>query len=258
MKQILPCLPATAGLRIDVTSTKLTRKTMHTRIRSVLAAALGLALTGSLAHAQLQLSGHTTGSFDDLAEANTTVTNGAGGAWATFATGIPVSGSTQSQIAFTNDTFTNVHSGQPIQVGLFTITNGMTEIGSGAPTARFNLGLQLTSPTMQAVVLSTITFHIDHTPNLPGAIPDTFDVSFDQPGATHVGNYLVQFHVNFDPSSFQVAENATVRRGDVTVTFMPVPEPATYALWGAALLVGFVAYRRFRGAKTLPSLTAAA
>lgn len=230
---------------------------MHTRIRSVLAAALGLALTGSLAHAQLQLSGHTTGSFDDLAEANTTVSNGAGGTWATFATGIPVSGSTQSKIEFVNGTFTDVASGDPIQVGLFTITNGMTEIGSGAPTARFNLGLQLSSPTFDAVALSTITFHIDHTPNLPASNPDLFAVTFDQPSLQKIGNYLVQFHVNFSPTEFPVEENTSVQRGDVTVTFVPVPEPATYAMWGAALLVGLVAYRRIRGAKTLPSLPAA-
>ena len=231
---------------------------MQTRIRSLLAAALGLALTGSLVHAQLSLSGHTTGSFVDLAEAKTTVSNGPGGAWATFATGIPIAGSFQSKIAFTNQTFTDVHSGDPIQVGLFTITNGMTKIGSGAHTAQFDLGLQLTAPTTQTVALSHITFNIDHTPNLPGAVPDTFDVSFAQPAPTHVGNLLVQFHVNFEPASFQVAENATVRRGDVTVTFTPVPESSTYAVAGAALLVGVLLYRRFRGDKSLPALPAAA
>lgn len=227
---------------------------MHTRIRSVLAAALGLALMGSLAHAQLALSGDTTGSFVDLAEANTTVTNGPDGAWATFETGIPVSGSFKSKIAFASASFTDVHSGEPIQVGLFDITNGMTKIGSGAPTAQFNLGLNLSSPTMQAVALTTITFHIDHTVNLPGAgIPDIFAVSFNQPAPQVIAGYLVQFHVNFEPTIFQVAENATVQRGDVTVTFTPVPEPATYAAWGAALLVGLVAFRRFRGTKTLPA-----
>lgn len=230
---------------------------MHSRIRLVFAAALALALTCSMAHAQLLLSGHTTGSFVDLGEPNTTVSNAGDGSWATFATGVPVEGSVQSQIEFANDTFTNVASGQPIQVGLFSITNGMTEIGSGAQTAAFNLGLQLTSPSMQAVALTQIMFHIDHTPNLPGAIPDTFAVSFDQPGAMTIGNYLVQFNVNFDPMEFLVAENSTVQRGDVTVTFTPVPEPSTYAAWGAALLVGFVAVRRFRGAKAA-SLPAAA
>ncbi|HYD85173.1 MAG TPA: PEP-CTERM sorting domain-containing protein, partial [Opitutus sp.] len=37
-----------------------------------------------------------------------------------------------------------------------------------------------------------------------------------------------------------------------------VPEPSTYAAWGAALLVGFVAYRRFRAGKNVEALPAAA
>jgi hypothetical protein len=220
---------------------------MHLGIRSISALALGLALTCTVSHAQLLLSGHTTGTFDDLAEANTTVSNAPDGSWATFHTGIPVMGSTQSKIEFTNVTFNNVGSGEPIQVGLFNITNGMTAIGSGAPTARFNVGLQLTSPVWQTVAISTVLFHIDHTPNLPGAIPDTFSVSFSQPDPIKVKNTLVQFHINVEPLDFQVAENATVQKGDITVSFTPVPEPATYAAWGAALLVGFVAFRRFRG-----------
>lgn len=220
---------------------------MHLSIRSLTALAMGLALTCSISHAQLLLSGHTIGSFDDLAEANTTVSNAPDGSWATFHTGIPVMGSTQSKIEFSNVTFSNVGSGEPIQVGLFNITNGMTAIGSGAPTAKFNIGLQLTGPVSQTVAISSVLFHIDHTPNLPGAIPDTFSVSFSQPSPVKIQNTLVQFHINVDPLDFQVAENATVQKGDITVSFTPVPEPATYAAWGAALLVGFVALRRIRG-----------
>jgi len=221
---------------------------MQFGIRSLSALALGLALTCTVANAQLLLSGYTTGSFDDLAEANTTVTNAADGSSASYKTGIPVSGSTQSMIEFANVNFANVGYGDPIQVGLFTITNGMTQIGSGAPVARFNVGLQLTSPEMQTVAISTINFHIDHTVNLPGSrIPDVFAVSFAQPAPITVANFLVQFHVNVDPQIFRVDEDETIQKGDITVTFTPVPEPSTYAAWGAALLVGFVAYRRVRG-----------
>lgn len=231
---------------------------MHYRIRSLYAAALGLALTFSAAHAQLMLSGHTTGSFVDLTEENTTVTNGADGSWANFQTGIPMRGSTQSRIEFTNSEFTNVTSGQPIQVGLFSITNGDTQLGSGAPTALFNLGVNLTTPEARELALTQLTFHIDHTPNRPDAVPDTFSATFAQPSAVKVGDTLVQFHVNFDPAEFQIAENATVQRGDVTVSFTPVPEPSTYAAFGAALLLGVIAYRRYRGEKALPQFTGAA
>jgi len=230
------------------------------RIRSLLAPLLGLAVTCSLANAQLLLSGYTTGSFVDLSEAHTTVTNAGDGSHALFSTGIAATGSTQSKIEFWNASFTDVGFGDPIQVGVFDITNGKTLIGSGAPTAQFNLGLQLTSPEMKSLAISTVTFHIDHTINsdVDGAVPDIFSVSFDQPPPTHVGNFLVQFHLNVEPMEFQVAENATVRKGDITVTFTPVPEPATYAAWGAALLVGLVAYRRFRGGKSTPALPALA
>lgn len=231
---------------------------MHLSIRSLSSLALGLALTCTVANAQLLLSGHTTGSFDDLAEANTTVSNSADGSWAKFSTGIPVMGSTQSSIEFHNVNFSDVGSGEPIQVGLFTIKNGMTAIGSGAPIARFNVGLELTSPEMQSLAISVINFHIDHTVNPPsgGGIPDTFSVSFEQPSPVKIQNTLVQFHVNVSPLEFQVAENATIQKGDITVSFTPVPEPATYAAWGAALLVGFVAYRRVRGGQALASVPA--
>ncbi|HYP16535.1 MAG TPA: choice-of-anchor K domain-containing protein [Opitutus sp.] len=202
-----------------------------------------------MAHAQLLLSGKTTGSFVDLAEANTTVTNTPDGSYAKFSTGIPFGASTQSSIEFSNDTFTDVGYGEPIQVGLFTIVNGRTLVGTGAPTAQFNLGLELTSPAWQEVALSTITFNIDHTPNSGSTIPDQFSVSFNQPAPLHIGDYLVQFHVHFDPTEFVVGEDTSVTRGDITVTFTPVPEPSTYAAFGAALLVGVVAYRRFRGDK---------
>lgn len=225
---------------------------MHRSIRSLSALASGLMLTAVLANAQLLLSGHTTGSFQDLTEENTTVTNSADGSSASFRTGVATEGSTQSRIAFENVEFNNVGSGQPIQVGLFDITNGVTVLGSGAETAQFDLGLHLTSPEMQTLALTTLTFHIDHTPNTPGAIPDTFGVTFEQPAPVQIQNTLVQFRVNVDPSEFQIAENGTTQKGDITVTFTPVPEPSTYAAWGAALLVGFVGYRRFRASRASP------
>ena len=232
---------------------------MYHALRALSALALAAGLSAPVAHAQLHLSGQTTGYFDDLSEANTTVVNAADHSSASFATGVPVMGSTQSKIVFQDATFTNVSSGDTLQSGLFTITNGMTAIGSGAPTARFNLGLKLTSPTSEAVVVDTITFHIDHTPNTPGAIPDIFSVSFDQPNPVTIDNTLVRFKVNVNPLDFQVPENATVKKGDILVSFTPVsftpvPEPATYALWGSALLLGLVGCRRFRSRHAVEAL----
>lgn len=235
---------------------------MHMLIssRTLSALVLSAGLLAPAAQAQLRLSGYTTGYFDDLSEPNTTVTNAPDHSSATFVTGIPVAGSTQSKIAFQNATFSNIGSGDPIQTGLFTITNGMTEIGSGAPSAQFNLGLYLTSPGGGSIAINTIRFHIDHTPNLPDAIPDAFSVSFEQPEPVKIQNTLVRFHVNVTPLEFAVPEDGTVEKGDIRVSFSevftPVPEPSTYAWWGAATLLGLVGmrqYRRRRGAATQPT-----
>jgi hypothetical protein len=226
--------------------------------RLLSALSLAALLVAPAAHAQLMLSGHTTGSFDDLGSPNTTVVNAPDGESASFHTGIPVSGSTQSSIQFTNVNFSNVESGEPIQVGLFNIRNGMTVIGSGQETAVFNLGLELTGPESMSLAIGSINFHIDHTPNLPALIPDAFAVSFNQPPPVMIQNTLVQFHINVEPLEFPLAENATVQKGDITATFTPVPEPSTYALGGAVLLVGAAAYRRFRSRSVVPALPVAA
>src|SRR5690606_36690756 len=116
-------------------------------------------LTGAEASAKHMLTRDTTGSFDDLGQPNTTVVNAADGSSATFHTGIPVMGSTQSSVSFTNVDFMNVESGEPIQVGLFHILNGMTEIGSGQQTAVLNLGLDLTGPESLSLAIGSINFH---------------------------------------------------------------------------------------------------
>lgn len=230
---------------------------MHSTLRLLSTLTLG-ALLASAAHAQLSLTGHTTGYFDDLGSPNTTVVNAPDWTSATFHTGIPVTGSMQSSISFMNVDFTNVQSGEPIQVGLFNIVNGMTEIGSGQQTAVFNLGLELTGPENLTLAIGQINFHIDHTPNLPSLVPDTFAVSFEQPPPVQIQDTLVQFHINVDPLKFPLAENATIRKGDITATFTPVPEPSTYALAGSILLVGMIGYRRFRGRLTVQQVPAAA
>lgn len=218
---------------------------MHSRLHSLLtAAALGLALLVPAANAQLLLSGSTTGSFVDPSLPNTTVTNTP--TTALFSTGIPDTGSFQTSILFQNSTFVNAASGDPIQVGAFTITNGVTLLGSAAATATFNLGLQLTSPVATSFGLTQFVFAIDNTPNGPGGVPDSFGVSFVQPAPIWIDGTLVTFHVVYEPSETVVPEGSSIVRGDIYATFSPVPEPSTYALWGSALLIGVVAWRRFR------------
>lgn len=231
---------------------------MQNTLRLLFALSLAALVVAPAAHAQLMLTGHTTGWFENLGSPNTTVVNAPNGESASFHTGIPVSGSTQSSIQFANVNFANVQSGEPIQVGLFNITNGMTQIGSGQQTAVFNLGLELTGPENLSLAIGQINFHIDHTPNLSALIPDMFAISFKQPPPMLIQNTLVQFHINVDPKEFPLAENDTVRKGDITATFTPVPEPSTYALGGTVLLMGIIGYRRFRGRSAVSQLPASA
>lgn len=210
--------------------------------RKFLGLSAALIFSVSVAHAQLLLSGHTTGSFDDLGQPNTTVNNAPDGSWANFRTGIAASGSTQSSIEFANASFSNgFGSADPGWVVQHPQRHDAHRIGPAHRNVQSRT--QLTSPEWQTLAINTITFHIDHTPNIVRAIPDTFSVSFEQPAPIKIQDTWVQFHVNVDPLDFQIAENATVRKGDITVSFTPVPEPGTYALAGSVMLLGLAAYR---------------
>ena len=213
---------------------------------------MGLALLASSARADLTLSGNSTGSFDDLSQPNTTIVNAADGTSATWTSGIPVPPTTlPTSIMFNSQTFTDVTSGQPIDVGIFQIHNGIDKVGSTATTATFNLGLNITSPNMESLPLSTFVFSIDNTINGPTLVPDQFGVTFTKPAPVVIDGNLVKFDVVFAPPSPTDPEGATVTRGDIFVSFTPVPEPSTYALWGALLVGGLIAYRRFGAARGL-------
>src|SRR5690606_19856247 len=130
----------------------------------------------TVAHAQLQISGNVYGSFDDLGQPNTTVTNSADGSYALFASGIPYTAAdTQSMIEFNGQSFTYIGEAW-VASDLFTITNGVTLLGSTAPTAAFNLSIEITDPSSGMHSLSTLVFGIDATPNTNGFNPDVFEL----------------------------------------------------------------------------------
>jgi hypothetical protein len=210
-------------------------------------AALGLALLGTTAKADLVLSGETTGSFESApitpSTATVTITNDSTTDTALWQSGVGDPGAPTS-ILFQGEDFVDVTSGMPIDVGLFTIHNGIDELGTTADDAFFDLGLNLTTPVTESVFLTTFDFGINNTPNNPSLKPDTYSVNFTEPPPMYVDDYLVKFNVVFSPPVIAVGEGDTTTRGDVFVTFTPVPEPSTYALWGALLLGGIIAYRR--------------
>ena len=222
---------------------------MYFRKLSLSASALGLALTFSGAQAQQFLSGWTTGHFETKSRPHTTVNNGSNSA--TFKTGKPFGGSTPSKIGFTAATFNSVDSGQPIHLGLFEFTNGIIWGGTGASTVKFHLGLAITAPEMQVIEIGTITFHLDHTRNFPGDVDDGFSATFVPHAPVRIQNSLVQFSLDVTPLAFQLPENGTLFKTDITMSFAPVPEPSTYAAWIAASSLVFAVYLRVRAQRKL-------
>lgn len=224
---------------------------MNTKIRILFATALlGLTAIGGTARAELLLSGRTTGSFVDPGLEDTTVTNDPEGDSASFVTGEPFATPFATSLTFEGASFANIASGDPISIGILTIQNGSTLLGTTATEAVFNLGLDLDIPSLGLISLTQFVISIDTTPNSGSAIPDVFGVSFAPPAPVVIPGYVLNFSIEFEPLDLVVSEGATLTKGDIFVTFSPeitpIPEPSTYALAGAALLAVVVGVRRMK------------
>ena len=220
---------------------------MKKRLRIIVGLATGLALAASAAHA-LTLSGSTAGFFQGTSSGSTIITNTPDGSFASFRTGVPVGQSFKSGVEFTAVDFTNIQSGDTFALGSLVYYNGVTKIGTSSAEALFDFYINLTSPTVSSLLLTTVKFGIDATVNPKGNLkPDVFTASFTQPPPVLIDGTWVKFTINDLPDSTPVRENHFVKLADVTVTFLsPVPEPATYGLMGAIGLMGLAGYRRFR------------
>jgi hypothetical protein len=233
---------------------------MKNRLRLLVGSVMGLALAAG-AHA-LTLSGSTAGFFEGVSSGNTVVTNVPDGSFASFRTGKPVSGSFKSGVAFSGSDFTGITSGDTFALGSISYYNGVTKIGTSSAEALFDFYINLDSPTVSTLLLTTVKFGIDATiNNSENKNPDLFTASFTQPAPVLIDGTWVKFTINDLPGSTQVKENTIVTLADVTVTFLnPVPEPATYGLMGALGLMGLAGYRRFRasrGGSTMAPMAAA-
>lgn len=222
------------------------------------AAALAV-LLATAAHAQLLLTGRVTGSFTDTAGPNDTVYNASDGSYSYFASGIPEhSSDKQTEIQFWQKSFTDQGPGL-VADNIFTVTNGRTLLHSTATAAHFSLWVDITSPESHSGQLTAIPFTIENTPNGadPNSVNDNYTISASPISPFVIDGYRVQF--TFDaPPSFTIAENSSAQVGSLSVTFTPVPEPATYGAIGAAVLLGLIGFRMINRRKATPIAAAAA
>ncbi len=167
-----------------------------------------------------------------------------------------------SRISFFGGTFTNltipvdpgaVLNPVGIPVGVpgfnvdFNIFNGNEH---GNTSAKFELFASFTAPVVTLVDLGQITFNLA----APG------DISYTESAVMvptfNLGGSTIKFALDIN-KSYTILNGAT-KNFDDTASFslVAVPEPSTYALWGAAALVGIVAVRRYKASTPGPTMPA--
>jgi hypothetical protein len=204
-----------------------------------------------MAHAQLLLSGKVTGQFTGAPGPHDTIYNAPDGSSAWIKSGIPEHPwDKQTAIQFGQKNFTNIGPGL-VASDLFKVTNGRTLLHSTATAAHFDLSLTLTSPVSHSSLLSSIAFTIENTPNGPDphSVDDNYTITASPIAPFKIDNTWVQFKF-VAPASFSIHENQSMYVGDLYVSFVPVPEPATYGMIGAALLTGLIGFRALRRRST--------
>jgi hypothetical protein len=212
--------------------------------------ALGLACLVSTAQAALLLSGSTQAAFQGSSSGWTEINNAPDGSFASYRTGLPVTGSFKSGVVFDGSDFVDISDGDDFSFGLITYYNGRTLVGTSAAVAKLDVWLDLSDPAWSPLLLTTITFVIDPSLNAGGLIPDFFLAAYSQPDPIWIDGYKVQFTIEDLPLiTLTVGEGMVETMGNLHVEITPIPEPATYGMIASASLLGLAAYRRFRGQK---------
>jgi len=218
---------------------------MHSTFKHLVQAAVAAALLSTAAHAQLMLSGRITGMFTDSPGAHDTIYNAPDGSFASFKSGVPEHPwYPQTMVEFSQQTFTDIGPGL-VADDIFKVTNGRNLLGTTADAAHFNLWVEITSPESHSSLLTPISFAINNTPNGNTNVDDMYHVSSSAIAPFKIDDTMVQFKFSA-PSGFSLHENSSGYVGSLWVNFTPVPEPSTYAISGAALLLGLTALRAYR------------
>jgi hypothetical protein len=231
---------------------------MNTFIKFFLAVAtFGVAVALPSAHAQLLLTGSTYGEFVDPGLAHTTVTNGP--VTSLFESGVPFRPKapffdTKTSIKYTASSFADIGDGDILDLGLLKIVNGVTKLKTTAGTAEMGLYLNLSGNGIPPFKLTSLLFSIDNTSNNGTSnIPDLFFVGHTVVSPFKAEGRTVTLDLQFTNPALSVGSGAAIGEGKfaldgiyAVVHFSPVPEASTFALWGAALLLGVAVLRRGR------------
>jgi len=240
------------------------------RLKLLLGAAIGLAFSGLVSHAQL-ITGSSQGAFTNpLPPAgNVQVFNPSIGTFATLAnfyTGTAIAGSnstSQTGATFFGTLFSPLNinlnplgSTGPIGVGYFVLSNGNTVPGTTVDTIDFSLRLDFSGIGGGPLINSTpFRLKLDGGPADGSFVDNQFTVSNPGGGDFVVGGTTYNYSYSFDANSVIIPEAGSGLQSssvnNLYVTFRAVPEPSTYALAGVMALGGITALRRLRRKGTM-------
>jgi len=192
--------------------------------------------------------------FTDTPGTYDSIYNAPDGSSAYFKSGVPdQAGGKQTMIEFAEQTFTDIGPGL-VATDIFKITNGRNFLNSTAKSAHFDLWVELTSPEMVSSLLTPISFTLVNTPNGSGNVDDVYWLGSSPIAPLTIDDQKVQFTFSA-PNGFTLDEKDSGYVGELSVNFTPVPEPSTYAVAGATLLLGLAGLRNMRRRSAGPAVS---
>jgi hypothetical protein len=224
------------------------------------ARALGLllafaALAAPVARAQL-ITGKFWGKFEPLLPGDrgfgfTSITNTS--VQSIFRTGQQFGGGGVTTLTFTDRLFSGKGDGDLLGANFLNLLNAPTRADTAADHAFVDIFMNIPAHGIHNWLLTTLDIGVDNTLNIgSGGIPDLFLISFAPLNSFTFGTTKVSFSLDFPPGfevspGAQIPERHSARTGELFVHFASaIPEPSTYAAWGALLLLSLAGYRRIR------------